>query len=98
MARWAWFSPVPSQTTSGFFGSRVTQPSEYDPPSSKIGWKLRPRLVVFQSPPDDVATYHTLRLRGSTATSEMRPEESVPGRLRTWSSRTRSTVSRSADG
>jgi len=41
MARCAWFSPDPSHTVSGFFGSTVMHPSEYGP-SSKIGWKLTP--------------------------------------------------------
>src|SRR3954447_20814340 len=70
----------------------VTHPSEYDPPSSKTGSKVTPRLVVFQSPPDAVATYQTLRSRGSTATSAMRPDENVPGMLRTCRSRKRSAV------
>src|SRR5262245_8206047 len=58
---------------SGFFGSRVTQPIEYDPPSSKIGLQVVPRLVVFHSPPEAMATYQTLRLRGSMAMSPTRP-------------------------
>src|ERR1051325_10425019 len=98
MARCAWFSPVPSQTTSGFLASSVTHPSEYDPPSSKMGCQFNPRLVVFHSPPDAVATYQTLRFRGSTATSAIRPEENVPVMLRTWRSRTRSAVNFGEEG
>src|ERR1035441_11001866 len=56
-----------------------------------------PRLVVFHSPPDAVATYQTLRFRGSMAASAIRPEEKVPGMLRRVISRTMSAVSRGAD-
>ncbi len=97
IARCAWFSPVPNHTVSGFFGSTVTHPSEYDPPSSKIGWKLTPWLTVFHKPPDAVATYQMLRFRGSTATSAMRPEVKVPVMLRIASSVISSGVSRGAD-
>src|SRR5262245_43708216 len=58
---------------SGLFGSSVTQPSEYDPPSSKTGFQLMPRFCVFQSPLEAVETYHTFRLRGSTTMSDTRP-------------------------
>src|SRR5580700_11878621 len=92
MARCAWFSPVPSQTMSEFFGSTTTTPSEYDPPSSKTGAQLSPRLLVFHNPPDAVAAYHTLRLCGSTATSSMRPEDKTPELLRIGSPATRSAV------
>jgi hypothetical protein len=33
------------------------------------GVKVMPRLVVFQSPPNAVATYHTLGFPGSISTS-----------------------------
>ena len=56
------FSPVPSQTTAGLLASTATWPSEYEPPSSKIGSQLIPWLVVFHSPPDPWARYHVLRI------------------------------------
>src|ERR1700678_3689437 len=93
MARCASFSPVPSQTMSEFFGSTTTTPSEYDPPSSKMGAQLSPRLLVFHNPPDAVAAYHTLRLCGSTATSAMRPDEKTPEIFRTGKPATSSAVS-----
>src|SRR5207302_928273 len=77
---------------SGFFGSTVMHPSEYGP-SSKIGWKVTPRFTVFHRPPLAVATYHTFRLRPSTATSAIRPEENVPWIFRTGISFTVSEVS-----
>ena len=40
-------------------------------------------MLVFHNPPDAVATYHTLRLCGSTATSAMRPDEKTPEMFRT---------------
>src|SRR5208283_4714665 len=49
--------------------------------------------MVFQSPPDAVATYQILRFLGSMATSAMRPEVKVPGILRRASSWTDSGVS-----
>src|SRR5580704_9684626 len=96
MARCASFSPLPSQTMSEFFGSTTTTPSEYDPPSSNTGAQLSPRLLVFHNPPDAVAAYQTLRLCGSTATSAMRPDENMPGTLRTGRPLTNSAVSRGA--
>src|SRR5947199_1081290 len=72
--RWLLFSPEPTQTTRESCGSTVTQPMEKDFSSSKIGLKLTPALVVFQTPPPAVATYQTRPSRGSTARSMMRPE------------------------
>src|SRR5262245_65737638 len=51
----------------------VMQPTEYDPWLSKIDFQVIPRLVVFHTPPDAIATYQTLRFLGSTAMSPMRP-------------------------
>src|SRR5687767_6890807 len=71
--RWLVFSPVPSQTTFESFGSTTTQQSVNDPPSSKIGAKVMPRFSVFHSPPNALATYHTLGFLGSISTSATRP-------------------------
>ena len=49
------FSPVPIQTTLGFFGSTVTQPIEYDPSRSKIGVQVVALLVVFHTTPEATA-------------------------------------------
>ena len=68
------FSPVPSQTMFESFGSTTTAPSEYDPPSSKIGVKVLPRFSVFHRLPAELATYQTLGFFGSTSMSEMRPD------------------------
>ncbi len=38
-------------------------------------------MTVFHKPPDAVATYQTLRLRGSTATSAIRPDLKVPAMI-----------------
>src|SRR5262245_48043482 len=71
--RWLLFSPVPSQTTFESFGSTLTAPRENDPPSSKIGVNMFPRLSVLNNPPDALATYQTLGFFGSRSMSEMRP-------------------------
>src|SRR5579872_387125 len=57
-----------------------------------MGVKLTPWFTVFHRPPEAVATYQTLRLRGSTAISAIRPELKVPARLRSENSRTVSLV------
>src|SRR5437016_9507680 len=49
---------------------------------SKIGVKLVPAFVVFQTPPPAVATYQTRESRGSTARSMIRPEVSAGPRGR----------------
>ena len=54
--RWLLFSPVPTQTVFGFFGSRTTQPIEYDPSPSNTGVQVVPALVVFHTPPEAAAT------------------------------------------
>ena len=54
--RWLLFSPVPTQTTFGFFGSSATQPIEYDPSLSNTGVHDTPALVVFHTPPEATAT------------------------------------------
>src|SRR4051812_10442791 len=71
--RWLAFSPVPSHTMFEFFGSTTTQQSVKDPPSSKTGVNVVPRLVVFQRPPNAVATYHVFGDLGSIAMSWTRP-------------------------
>ena len=53
-------------------------------------------LGLRHNPPDAVAAYQTLRLCGSTATSAMRPDENMPGTLRTGRPLTNSAVSRGA--
>ena len=68
--RWELFSPVPTHTTKGLLGSRVTQPIEYDPWSSKIGVKVVPELTVFHTPPedtDDVVLGRVGRVHGQVA-------------------------------
>src|SRR3954452_2872705 len=71
--RWLLFSPVPSQTTFESFGSTLTAPSEYEPPSSKMAVNVLPRFSVLNSPPDALATYQTFGFRGSTSMSAIRP-------------------------
>ena len=44
-------SPVPTQSRSGFDCDTVTSPIDISPWSSKIGVKIAPLLVVFQTPP-----------------------------------------------
>jgi hypothetical protein len=79
------FSPVPSQIVFELFGSTTTQHSVNDPPSSKIGVKVVPRLIVFHKPPNALATYQTFGSFGSMATSWMRPVASVGPMLRSSS-------------
>ena len=69
------FSPVPSQTTFESFGSTTTQQSVNEPPWSKIGANVTPRLTVFQSPPNALATYQTFGFFGSISMSCTRPVE-----------------------
>src|SRR6478672_11757644 len=71
--RWLLFSPVASQTMLESFGSTLTAPREYEPPSSKIAAKWLPRSSVLNNPPDALATYQTLGFLGSNSISEMRP-------------------------
>ena len=54
--RWLLYSPVPTQTTEGSFGSSARQPIEYEPSPSKIGVQLTPEFTVFQTPPEAAAT------------------------------------------
>src|SRR6185503_4434415 len=72
--RWALFSPLPTQTTLGFFGSMATVPMEKEPSPSKTGVKLMPALVVFQTPPAALATYQIFLSVGWTAMSATRPD------------------------
>ena len=44
------------------FGSTTTQQRLNEPPSSKTGVKVMPRLTVFHSPPNALATYHDVRV------------------------------------
>ena len=50
--RWLLFSPVPTQTTLGFFASITTVPMEYEPSPSNTGVNEVPALTVFHTPPD----------------------------------------------
>src|SRR6476619_2071437 len=93
--RWLAFSPVPSQTTMESFGSTATQHSVKDPPLSKTGVKVVPRLVVFHRPPNAVATYHVLGDLGSIAMSCTRPVEIAGPMLRNSRPLSTSAVSRS---
>ena len=68
------FSPVPIHTVSGFDGSSVTQPIEYDGWPSKIGVQVVPPFSVFQTPPEPTVTYQTSRFCGWMAMSLMRPD------------------------
>src|SRR5439155_1538301 len=72
--RWLLFSPVPTQTVSGFFGSRTIAPIEYEPSRSKTGVQVLPLLTVLQTPPDADATKYFDALFGSTAKPITRPE------------------------
>ena len=67
------FSPVPTQTTFGLFGSTSTDPIEYDVWSSKIGSKVVPSFVIFQTLPDPTATYQMLSSSGWNSMSAIRP-------------------------
>ena len=55
----------------------TTQHSVNETWSSKTGVNVMPRLTVFQSPPNALATYHTLGFFGSIAMSATRPEDNV---------------------
>src|SRR4051812_47850521 len=94
--RWLAFSPVPSHTTSEFFGSTATQHSVNDPPLSKTGVNVVPRLMVFHNPPNAVATYHVLADFGSMAMSCTRPVWMAGPMLRNSSPLSTSAVRRSA--
>ena len=95
--RWLAFSPVPSHTTLEFFGSTTTQQSVNEPPLSKIGANVVPRLVVFHRPPKAVATYQTSGFLGSIAMSCTRPVEIAGPMLRNSSPFRTSAVSRSVE-
>jgi hypothetical protein len=54
-----------------------------------MGSQVVPRFTVFHTFPEDTPTYQTLRFRGSTATSLIRPEASAGPmfrRARVWKS------------
>src|SRR5437899_13084916 len=72
--RWLLFSPVPTQTVSGFFGSSAMAPIEYEPSRSKTGVHVVPSFTVFQTPPDAEATKKHEGLFASTANPLTRPE------------------------
>src|ERR1043166_1966497 len=99
--RWLLFSPVPTHTTSGFFGSTATVPIEYDAWASKTGVQVVPAFTVFHTPPECTATYQVLLSEGCTATSPIRPEGAAGPMFRSLSpakrpARMRSVVSGSA--
>src|SRR6267143_3724190 len=54
--RWLLFSPVPTHTVRGFFGSSTMQPIEYEPSRSNTGVQVMPALTVFHTPPDAAET------------------------------------------
>src|SRR5436853_5702958 len=72
--RWLLFSPVPTQTVKGFFGSSTIAPIEYEPSRSKTGVQVFPLLAVLQTPPEAEATKYFAALFGSTAKPITRPE------------------------
>src|SRR5215470_6187873 len=91
--RWLLFSPVPTQTTFGFFGSSVMQPIEYEPWLSNMGVNVVPPLTVFHTPPEATAMYQVARFCGWTAMSPMRPEARPGPRLRNFRPARRSALS-----
>src|ERR1044071_6215448 len=99
--RWLLFSPVPTHTISGFFGSTATVPIEYEGCASNTGVHVVPALTVFQTPPEWTATYQVLLLESGTATSPILPEGAAGPMLRSRSpanteERRRSVVSGAA--
>src|SRR6266496_956800 len=72
--RWLLFSPVPTHTTSGFFGSTATVPIEYDGCASNTGVHVVPAFTVFHTPPECTATYQVLFSESGTVTSPIRPD------------------------
>src|SRR3954462_402326 len=57
-ARCALFSPVPTQTTFGFFGSMTTVPIEYVDCASTPGAHVVRAFVVSPPPPAATPMYH----------------------------------------
>src|SRR5262245_5510545 len=72
--RWLLFSPVPTQTVSGFFGSSAIAPIEYEASRSKTDVQVIPSFTVFQTPPEADATKKWEGLFGSTANPMTRPD------------------------
>src|SRR5918994_4362979 len=62
-------SPVPTQITSGLLGASAMSPIEMVPCRSKIGFQVTPPFVVFQRPPEAVATNTILALPGRLSMS-----------------------------
>ncbi len=62
-------SPVPTQTTFGFFGSMVTAPMDCTGSLSKTGSNVVPPLVDFQTPPLALPMYTVSRFPSWTASS-----------------------------
>src|SRR5436309_13256559 len=58
------------------------QPIEKEPCPSKTGAQVVPALTVFQTPPEAAATYQVVGVRGSTATSTIRPPTTAGPMLR----------------
>src|ERR1041385_307066 len=83
--RWLLFSPVPTHTTRGFFGSTATVPIEYDACASNTGVQVVPAFTVFQTPPEWTATYQVLFSSGWIATSPIRPDGAAGPRFRSRS-------------
>src|SRR5450759_3915208 len=72
--RWLSFSPVPTQTTEGFFGSIATHPVEKEASLSKTGTHVVPAFSVFHTPPEATAANHRRPSVKSTARSAIRPD------------------------
>src|SRR5215467_2927664 len=68
------FSPLPTHTISGWLGSMVTQPTEYDASFSNTGCQVVPAFVVFHRPPLPTATYQMSWSVGWIAMSLTRPD------------------------
>src|SRR5262252_238309 len=68
------FSPLPTHTISGWLGSMVTQPTEYEASFSNTGCQVVPAFVVFHRPPLPTATYQMSWSLGWMAMSTTRPE------------------------
>src|SRR4051794_21562243 len=83
LSRMAQASPVPAQTVFGSEGARVRAPIACTGCASKIGTKVRPLSVDFQTPPDAAPAEYGLGSPGIAAIAEMRLRTAGP-RKRNW--------------
>ena len=67
---------------SGLDGSNVIHPVEYEDCLSKMGFHVVPALLVFQTPEDPVATYHTFSFSGWVLMSAILPDRKAGPTLR----------------